>query len=450
MGSRSFRLNVLFRTGLLFASAFALAWATANTDYYAVMLLITVLIALQIWSLMEYVQSTNRELARFLLSVEHADMTPAFARAGMGAAFDELGQALRAVLDRVQKARAEREEQAQMLRVLIEHVPVALLSFRDDGKVDVFNTAARRLFGVAQIGKVADLAAFGESLPETVAALVPGRPQLVKAAVHGTVRTLKAAMTQVALGGRPVRIVSLQSIENELEARELAAWQDLIRVLTHEMMNSLTPIASLAGTTAGLTADLTGRLPEDPALREAAADIGEAVDAIARRAVGLQHFVQSYRQLTRAPVPEIRSLEVARTLNRLERLMGPDLAERGVRLTVDVRPPGLEIAADPELLDQALINLLRNAGDAVKGRPDAAIAVVVRRDEGAVLVEVTDNGPGIPPEALDKIFVPFFTTKRHGSGIGLSVVRQIMLAHGGTVAAGNAPAGGASFVLRFR
>jgi signal transduction histidine kinase len=203
------------------------------------------------------------------------------------------------------------------------------------------------------------------------------------------------------------------------------------------MMNSLTPICSLSET-------VRARLQAPDADR---AELAEALDVIARRSAGLMHFVERYRRLTDLPAPEFVRLRAADLCARLDRLMAPMMVDAGVDYASVVSPPQLVFQADPELLEQALINLLKNALEAARGRPGAAVRLGVQLDDDRLALVVEDNGPGLPDDDPEAVFVPFFSTKPGGSGVGLTLARQIALAHGGRLDAQSRDGGGAAFRL---
>jgi signal transduction histidine kinase len=224
------------------------------------------------------------------------------------------------------------------------------------------------------------------------------------------------------------RLYSIENLSGELSARESSAWRNLIRVLTHEIMNTLTPVTSLAQTTAGML--------DDP---DAADDIREAISTIGRRSEGLIDFVSRYRELLKVPAPDPRPVDVVDLFHAVAILEQDALND--VDLHIDVVPESLSVMADRALLEQVLLNLVKNAIDAVADRKGAVITLAARLDFGRTVLSVTDNGPGIPGEILDQVFIPFFTTKREGSGIGLSLSRQVMTAHGGDIVVDDLPAG---------
>jgi signal transduction histidine kinase len=235
-----------------------------------------------------------------------------------------------------------------------------------------------------------------------------------------------------------------------MSAQEMAAWQTVIRVMAHEVMNSLTPVSSLAATAHDLVRDVIGQMPPEDPRTATLNDASEALETVARRSEGLLHFVQNHRRLTKRLITQIEVTPLQRVFARLQRLLANDLAARDIELTTMVEPETLEIGADVELLDQALINLLQNSIEAVRDAPAARIVLSASRDaDGKVTIAIADNGPGISPEQLHKIFVPFFTTKRLGSGVGLTLVRQIATAHSATVDISETPGGGATVRLRF-
>ncbi|MFM2043442.1 MAG: hypothetical protein RLY86_2018 [Pseudomonadota bacterium] len=470
LGGKRFEMNVTLRVAALAFSSMLLGVLLVATEYRATALLVAIAILVQIGGLLRKVTVTNRELSRFLTAIAHSDFSQTFSMRGMGSAFDDLGASFTTVLERFKATRADTERQAEYLNALLEHVPVALAAVFPDGRVELLNNAARRLLGPEDLtrrvveagaglgagagGTTAPLAdgPAGATVADTLRALRPGGRQLLRmtGGMSGGPQQLTVAATQLTLMGEPRMLVSLQNIGADLDATEVRAWQELVRVLTHEMMNSLTPVSSLTRTAKAVMEDLTVKVADRPDLREEVEDAVQAIDTVARRSDGLLRFVERYRQFTSVPKPVTERIKVREVVERMRLLMAPAMAERRIRFDTLVLPPSLEMAADPDLLDQVLINLLKNAVEALAGREDAAIRLSAFLDDGGrVSIQVADNGPGIPPEVAERIFVPFFTTKRDGSGVGLSLARQIMMAHGGSIGAAPADGGGTVFTLRF-
>jgi nitrogen fixation/metabolism regulation signal transduction histidine kinase len=444
-----FQAGILFRLMALVATLAVLAWVMLNTGWYVTIALLMAVVAGEVIALMHFATRSGREVARFLDAVAFDDNTVAFSALSHDSALAELGAAMTRVLDQLRTGRAQREEQAQYLQSVIAHIPVALVSVDEHGEVQLMNMAARRLFETA-CTDIGHFSRFGEAFATSLGSLKPGDSMIVRMERNTGVLQLKAAATGLVLGGVHHRLISLQNIETELTAQELAAWQTVIRVMAHEVMNSLTPISSLAATVDDIVTDVIAQLPPDDPQTAKLADAREALDTMARRSEGLLHFVQNHRRITKRMVAQVDVVPVRRIFARLQRLLAGELAARNIELTTEVVPETLEVSADIELLDQALINLLRNAMEALRDGQQGKIAVTGSLEAGGhVVIAVADNGPGIPAEQREKIFVPFYTTKRQGSGVGLTLVRQIATVHGATVNISRTPGGGATISLRF-
>jgi two-component system nitrogen regulation sensor histidine kinase NtrY len=444
-----FRTGIALRTLALLFMLVALAWMITHTQWYVTIALCVAVTLAQTAALMRFVAQSSREVARFLDAVSFDDPSQSFSRLLEDSAHSELGAAMSRVLERLRSGRSERAEQACYLQALVAHVPVALICEDECSKVQLLNMAARRLFEAA-LTQAGEFARHGAAFAVGMESLRPGGTAILRMERKSGTLLVKAAVTELALAGARRRLISLQNIENEMSAQEMVAWQTVIRVMAHEVMNSLTPISSLAATAHELVRDVLEKMPADDPRAAVLVDAREALETVARRSEGLLHFVQSHRRLTRELVVQIEAMPLRRIFARLQRLLASDLAARDIEFTTHVMPETLEVAADADLLDQALINLVRNAIEALREAPAARIVLSAARDpDGRVAIAVEDNGPGIAPEQREKIFVPFFTTKRQGSGIGLTLVRQIATAHGATVDVSQTPGGGATVSLRF-
>ncbi len=449
MGSSRFSVGIVWRTLLLFLTLVAIAAMLGRTQWYLMIALCVVAVLVQLSLLIRFIAQSSRELARFLEAVSYDDPSQSFSGLTGDDVHQELGAAMTRVLDLLRVGRAEREAQARYLQALISHIPVALISVDENGRVQLLNMAARRLCETA-LSHASQFARFGEPFAVGLESLRPGGSAILRMERHSGALQLKAAATEAALGGVRQRLICLQNIENEMSAQELAAWQTVVRVMAHEVMNSLTPVSSLAATARDLVRDVLDQMPEGDPKTRTLTDARDALDTVARRSEGLLHFVQNHRRLTKPLVTQMQLAPVQRVFARVQRLLGAELAANDIQLTTSVEPQTLELAADADLLDQALINLVRNAIEALSEVHAGRIELSGRRHpDGRVVIAVADNGPGIAPDQRDRIFVPFFTTKRQGSGVGLTLVRQIAIAHGATVDVAPTPGGGATVSLRF-
>ena len=372
------------------------------------------------------VRSADRVFADFVeaLAAGAAD-APTRAAAWFPALAESLGQGVA----RLGRERFSRERRIQEVEALLDTVAAALLVVEDDGRMILANRAARELCGAAG-PRLRDIPVLGGAA-ERIMALAPGARAIVRLADER--RMLVGAAGFRSGGGPRRRLVSLQSLSGELSAVEIKAWQDLVRVLAHEMMNSLTPILSLIE-----SLQAPGAAP---------ADTAAALEVIARRSAGLMSFVERYRRVADLPEPRLQDFAAADLVAGLNRLMAGLLSERAVAYVSRVEPAGARLQADPELLEQALINLLKNALEAVEGVAEPRIELLCTQTDGGLSVCVADNGRGLPERDPELVFTPFFTTKAGGSGVGLSLARQIALAHGGALTAAPNDPKGAVFTL---
>jgi len=450
MGFKKFSLLLAGRLILIMLTLLGFVYLIIIPGYHAATLLAFGVAAGLTTEMVQFVSKTNAEVTRFLDAARYADFSQRFNLQSLGSGFGDLGDTFTDILQRFQAVRSGQEEELKHLKALLEHVPAPLISLYADGHITLWNNAARRLFGSAHVTKLADLQQFGEELAKQVSVLQAGERRLVAFTAEGLEQQLTVSASQLVIGGRTEKLISLQDIQSELDIAQLQAWQDLVRVLTHEIMNSITPVASLAKTAVDLVEDAASRVPDNPEVVEELADVRDAVTTVARRSDSLMQFVSSYRRLTRLPPPKKALVRIEDLFADVTRLTAQHWEEKGLALTVHVEPSELDISADRDMIEQILINMLQNAEQALKGVEGATVWLTARLNRrGHATIELADNGPGVPADIAKKIFVPFFTTKRDGSGVGLALTRQVMIAHGGSVSLTERDGGGAKFTLTF-
>lgn len=449
MAYRRFALQLVVRSAVLVLAMAVFTWFLVQPGLHGLTLLTLAVLLLSMAELWHYVSRTNRNLARFLECARHADFSQRFPDQGMGSGFDELGRIYNDILEQQRGVHARKEAGNRHLRAMIEHIPVPLMTVHDDRSISLQNNAARRLFGAAAVSRLDDLAQFGESFQQSVEWSVPGIRELVTFTVENVEYCLTLAATEIISEGRKERLISLQDIQTELDQSQAQAWQDLVRVLTHEIMNSITPVTSLAETARDVVDDIMEKTEAGEPLAEDLENLKLAVATLSHRSGGLMNFVDSYRQITRLKPPDKRRIALAELFENTTRLARAEWADEDVALEFDVQPRGLDVMADRDLLEPVLLNLLRNAWQAAGVDGQARIDLSGRLNRrGRVVIEVRDNGPGVPEGMARQIFVPFFTTKESGSGVGLALARQVMIAHGGFIRLVNGQEG-AVFVLTF-
>lgn len=437
-----YALGLAWRTILLLAMLATLAAAIATPGLGAARIVAAALAAAAAFGLWSFIQRTNLEVTRFIEAIRFGDVSASFARPEAGSGFDALGEALDSGIRALREERARLSVESRFYQAIVDDLPIALLLIDPEERVEPVGKTARRMFGALEGVRVADYARFGESFAQAVRGLQPGSRQLVTMALENgqTQRVLLRAAAVHRLGGTH-RVITVQPIQDALNAVEIATQSDLVRVLTHEIMNSMTPVTSLARTAADLMAQA------DKGDDATIADAHAAVDTLARRADGVMHFVQSYRQISRTPQVHRQVFVAASFAEELGRLFEADWPADRIALSLSVEPATMMLDADPDLLAQLLINLLRNGAEAaetVAAEPRIALRFEATRGGGATII-VDDNGPGIPEEKRGEVFLPFFTTKPKGTGVGLSLARQIVLAHDGTIGIEESDQGGARF-----
>jgi len=450
MVSRHFLIALVVRLALVGLAMTLVVWLLLQPGYHSATLLAVVVLLLLVMELWRHVNRTNREVARFLDAVRFADYSQRFDFEKAGSGFASLGRTFTQIIGQLRSRRTGQESELRHLKALVEHIPVPLMTVHTDDAITLQNNAARRLFGAAHVTRVNDLKKFGPGFARAVDEAVPGDRQLVTFEVEGVEYQLTLATTEIVIKSDRERLISLQDIQSELDATQAEAWQDLVRVLTHEIMNSITPVTSLARTASDLVDDVMKETGPDSPLAEDLGDVQNAVATVARRSDSLMQFIDSYRQITRLAPPEKKRLSIAGMFEAVKSLAVAEWPDAVNSITFIVTPSGLDVYADRDLLEPVLINLLRNAVHATSEIDDRVIEVRGRLNRrGNVVVEVIDNGIGVPEDITNKIFVPFFTTREGGSGVGLALARQVMIAHGGFIRLSNNDSRGATFSLTF-
>ena len=451
MGLDNFRARVAVRALLLVALSLALAWSWKNTTWSATPLVLATLIVLCVIDLIRYVEQTSRDLTRFLRFVGSHDFStpPDFSRKGK--VFRELQDAYKVLAEVFRRLNRQKAANHQYLEAVVEHVGVALVCFDDEGTVTMMNEPARALFAIPHLNSLQTFGRIDARLPDLLRGMGDAERQLFSMKRDDDSLQLVLYATRFELLETRYKLVSFQNIREELDRREIDSWQKLIRVLTHEIMNSVTPITSLSRLIRETMIDETSPIPVFRALTsQEQGDMLRSLTAIHTRSRGLLDFVEAYRSFAKLPTPIFADFTVKSLLERVHTLMARELEDRKIALALECDDAVLTAHADVGQAEQVLINLLRNAVDALTETSAPSITLRASKDEqGKVLVQVADNGPGIAPAHLDDIFVPFFTTKRNGTGVGLSVSRQIMQANNGLISVRSTPGEGSVFTLKF-
>lgn len=452
MGFKNFKLNIVLRVIGMCATIFVLT-ALALSGFIVTVLFFALVLIYQVYSLISLMDKTNREMVGFLSSIKYDDFSQFYHLQGRGESFDELNEEFNKVLSRFKEVRADKEADYQYFKNIIHHIGIGILSFDKQGRVNIINTAGKRLFKVDRLHKIDNLSSFSEELPDKIKKLRTGEKALVRVKYKEEVIQLAVFAIELYLKGDVYKLVTVQNIHSELEEQEMEAWQNLIRVLTHEIMNSVTPISSLAHTVADEIVYLKEKKAEGETIEEDdLEDVSMAVETIKRRSDGMIRFVNEFRNLAHIPSPKLQHIDVSTVFQDIRRLMEKDCENSDIDFTCSISPDNIVITIDPDQIEQVLINLVKNAVQAFQevDRETKRIEMIAGLGEGdRPFIKVKDNGIGIEKETLERIFIPFFTTKKEGSGIGLSLSRQIMRQHKGSITVTSSSEEGTEFTLKF-
>src|SRR5688572_2609622 len=414
---------------------------------FAAMLMGFIIIA-ELVEIFKFISQTNRKLTRFLESVRYSDFISGFAADNrLGKSFKELNIAFNEVLEAFRKARSEKEEHWQYLNSVVQQVRTGILSFDAEGNVQLMNANAKKFLGIASIKNIRELININPKLYHAINSVELGKSELYKGTneIYLTIQS-----TELRIRGADVKLITLQNIQPELQKQELEAWQNLTRVLRHEIMNSITPISSLTSTLREILDHDMQKINSHYELKEEGAeDLREGLSTIENRSKGLIKFIDAYREYTSLPKPKISVVRLKDVVEKVAQLMKPELKKTKISFHCECSSEYLTIQADVEMIEQVLINLLKNAIEALSETENPQLELIGHYDESTVKIQVIDNGPGIIKEAVEHIFVPFYTTKRTGSGIGLSLSRQIMQMHNGSITVESDPGVRTVFTLKF-
>ncbi len=442
---------VLPRVALLAVSILAFGYFLFDQKIYFLAIAFLLITLFQIKILIKLLEETTPNVSSFLDAIRFDDTTSTFKTDSKDAGVLRLHNELNEALAKLRYSRPERDSEFLFYKNIVMHAAIGLIIFKEDtGKIEIFNSAARRLLKINHAETVHDLTEVSETLVNVFTRLKTGGRELLRLNVGEDFIQLSVYAIELTLRGENMKLISLQNIQSELEEKEMEAWQNLVRVLTHEIMNSVTPISSLAGIVEDEIKIHLRDNEDKPLQKDQLADIHLSLQTISKRSGGLIHFVKEFRSLTHIPKPKPENVRATNLFDEVAMLHKKELTEKEIKLECLVEPGDLSISADKIMIEQVLINLFKNAIQAFDDGTHKLITLSAYYNEKMrPVISVKDNGSGIDPEALEKIFIPFFTTKKTGSGIGLSLSRQIMRQHQGSLTVKSTVGEGTEFKMRF-
>ena len=418
-----------------------------------------IFIVIQVYFLIHYVNNTNYSLVKFLNALKTGDYSVYFSPSKKGDSFAKVYEDFNLIIKIFKQNKIEKEAQFKYFKYILEHVNLGIISIK---KEDLFNekSSTEILFLNSAASKILEqprhkywhrLANHIPWLVDEIKKIANGGKILVDFGNEIQRKQLSLEVLEIQLLNAPYLIITFQDIRSEIEQKEIEAWHDVIRILAHEMLNSFTPVSSLASTIKSITENEKGPLEDLNSLDiEDIQDINAAAATIKKRSDGLLSFVKDYRTISSLPVPQLKSISVKKFLNELLILMAPTTKEAGVELKLMPIPKNAHIEADDKLIEQVIINLINNSIHALKDRAESIIQMSCTVENEKTYIIVSDNGMGIEEKIMSQIFIPFFTTKKNGSGIGLSLSKSILKNHGGNLSVASEAGKYTTFSLIFK
>jgi nitrogen fixation/metabolism regulation signal transduction histidine kinase len=434
------------RIAFLVVTAFILGSNIAGKFNFSLSLILGAAIFFQVVQLIKLIEGTVTTSS--FSSIRFDEVTQTFKNSANDPASHHFCHHLNESLNKVKNSRKEKDSEYHFFKNIVQHVGIGILTFDEHGAIQIMNSAAKKLLRITKADRLDDLEEVDAALVEVMKKLRTGGRELLQLKMGDESVQLSIFAIELTLKGETMKLISMSNIQSELEEKEMEAWQNLVRVLTHEIMNSVTPISSLAGV---VEAELESKIkhPEIQFDREEMSDMHLSLQTISKRSEGLIRFVKEFRNLTHVPKPKISTVVVKDLLEEMAMLHKKELADNSVNIAISVYPEDMKLEADKTMIEQVLINLIKNAIQAFDQSTERSIRLIAFINDGKPVITVKDNGTGIEPEALEKIFIPFFSTKKTGSGIGLSLSRQIMRQHGGQITVKSKLGEGTEFSLRF-
>ncbi len=447
-----FYVNVVVRVLLLTASCMGFAFSWYGSGNYFTLFNLGLLILIQTILFLYYANKTNRDLLYFFESIKNEDSGITFGRTKRQ--FHRIYKSMDHVNDQILEFRIKCASQDQYFKTIIESIQTGIISFGTDNKIDIMNKAAKNMLGVNSMYRIDSFNKIQPGLGDTLKEISPSEKRLFCVNSGNITEHLLVSSTTLLLVDKKLKIVTFHNIQQELDKKELESWQKLIRILNHEIMNSLAPIISTSTTLRGILSSKNASeiAATDQSWNRVLEKAISGLSIIHERSEGLKNFVENYRTLNTLPKPVLTKFSVKELFNTCKLLLIEELSANQISCIIEISGQDMELSADKPQMEQILLNLLRNSIESLCETITEKKSIhlkAVLNDNGRAVLQVSDNGKGIPPEIIDQIFIPFFTTKKKGTGIGLSLSRQIVHLHHGTMSAFSVPYHETVFTMTF-
>ena len=419
-------------------------------DLFFLPLTLFLILIVQTIEFIRHATRTKRELSEFIENFRNADFSIKFSENIRGHPYKNLYEFFREISEYITVIKRDKEAQFNYLQTVISHIMIGIISLKSEQEIVMINDPALKILGIK---KTAIWQEITDQIPEftgQIEAMRGSYSKLIEINPHNDPIKLSVKVSNLIILGEEFRIITFQDIRTEIEQKEIEAWQKLISILRHEIMNSVTPISSMTETVLMLVEDHLGSSKKAADLSDDdVSDIRESVRTIHERSEGLYDFVEKYRETTRIPEPDIEIIDLRNLIKHTLKLMDTEFEKNGIQVKTEFKNPSPVIKADRHLIEQVLINLIQNSIQALNQTENKKIKINVDSNPSAQIINVMDNGCGIDKQDLDEIFIPFYSTRENGSGIGLSLSKQIMLKHGGNITVSSKPGVETCFSLVF-
>lgn len=445
---KKFSFRLILRLVIILATMIALTLIFGDDRLFFNQIILLIFITIEVSELIRFLNHTNRELSKFLMAVKHSDFTVNFQKTYKGASFDELNEGFDEIIKTYKKTQLENEGHFQYLKMVVSNMNVGVISLENNENIVLMNKPADSLLDVEGIKNWKILSEMRPDFTKEIDEIADSGRKLIELKATNKARTLSVDVNSMILLNKSYKLITFQDIRGEIEQKEIEAWHKLIRILTHEIMNSATPIISLTETMQTLLEENGEQIPINNLQEETIKDIRFSLKTIHKRSEGMLAFIDDYRKLTKVPQPQLESVDVNEFLNLIKKLMESQLKKKDIGLVIN--PTKMKINCDPRLVEQILINLITNSIHALSGIESQSIEISAYEDGEHAIISIKDNGCGIPEKERNEIFVPFFSTKKEGSGIGLSLSKQIMYLHHGSIKVHSEVGSGTEFQLIFK
>lgn len=434
--------TLFFRILLLLITCLAIAFIIVIKKYWFTVMGLLILLGIQLYALVAFLNKTNEYIAKFVNYLREENTNFQIPETLKKPPYDKLIQSLQDTGLFIRKTILLKEHHYHYLQYIVNSVGAGLLVFDHEGKVDMINPAAKELFRIRSLSNIRDLSVIDEALVNLLFSLKASEDKTHKVFIKSQLYVFSFRATEFKITDKYLKLVAFQNIRDELDQKELESWQTLIRVLSHELMNTVTPVNSLSKALVNMYRE--NQPVDDFKIRE---DTKEGLELISERVSELVYLVERYKILTRLPSPNFKKLSANNLVLNVIQLLLSEAREKGITLNFNTADSECIILADEQMFSQVLINVIRNAIDAASMFENKTIDILLKKEENQLEIHITDYGQGIRDDELSRIFVPFYTTKEHGSGIGLSLSRQIMRLHKGQIKAISIPGEFTTFII---